>query len=99
MAEEISIKLWYGGTFVSHASRLRYCGGEQKTIRLDIDHVSYFEIVDYVMKTCSYVSKDFIMYYKLPNNGGLKLLTIDADVMDMVEAFRNADEIVNVYVQ
>ncbi|KAK1423875.1 hypothetical protein QVD17_19184 [Tagetes erecta] len=71
--------------------RPNYVWGQSTLLWLDVDKLSYFELVDYVMETGSYQSKDFSLYCY--DCGILKHLVSDKDVID----FANSIHFVDVY--
>ncbi|XP_076933554.1 uncharacterized protein LOC143599494 [Bidens hawaiensis] len=92
MEEIINIMLWHGGT-IKDSPKFRYVGGDSTIVRLDIDKASYFELIDYVMKTGCFKSKDFYMYCLIPGVGGLRPLVNDFDVIDIIKMEGSEDEI------
>ena len=100
MGDYIDFRIWYGGTFEVATPGLRYVGGDKRLLRLDTDHLSFFELVDYAMECGSYESKDFHLFYYLPDNKGLKRLVSDIDVIELGNKYGfNSNEILDVYVQ
>ncbi|KAD2803962.1 hypothetical protein E3N88_37339 [Mikania micrantha] len=80
---EMNIKLWYGGAIHAVHPRFNYVGGESKLISNDIDKLSFFELVDYVMETGQYKSKKFHMYWLNTVHIVMKKLVSDKEVSEM----------------
>ncbi|KAD4889169.1 hypothetical protein E3N88_21242 [Mikania micrantha] len=86
MEDDVLVKVWYGGK-LSKNPKLHYVGGETSMIKVEVDKMSYFELVDYVMEVGSYEKKDFLMFYLLPGKKfkeGLVELKNDEDVSRMM---------------
>ncbi|KAK1425137.1 hypothetical protein QVD17_20482 [Tagetes erecta] len=94
MDDLISINLWYAGKFEDSIPKPTYVGGYSAVLRLDVDKLSYFEIVDYVLDIGSYKSKDYDLYC-FDNDGVLKRLLTDRDVYE----FANSNQQLDIYVQ
>jgi hypothetical protein len=100
MEDRISINLWHGGTFEVAKPKLRYVGGESKLIFVDVDKLYFFELVDYAMETGSYQEKNFIMYYFKLDDGNLKRLYNDQDVIDMgCSVSDKSTQVIDLYIQ
>ena len=87
--ERIEVKLWFGGTIKVGFAKAKYVGGSSKLLDIHIDQMSYFELVDYAMETGCYKSRDFQVYCLNPDDGSLKQLVNDKDVLDMAMKFNN----------
>ncbi|KAK1431469.1 hypothetical protein QVD17_07928 [Tagetes erecta] len=89
MDDTITINLWYDGT-LEDTPRPKYVGGYSALLRLDVDKLSYFEIVDYVMDTGCYKSKDYDLYC-IDKTGVLKRLVSDKDVTEFATSTNPLD--------
>ncbi|KAD4585445.1 hypothetical protein E3N88_23046 [Mikania micrantha] len=102
MEDDVLVKVWYGGK-LSKNPKLHYVGGETSMIKVEVDKMSYFELVDYVMEVGLYEKKDFFMFYLLPGKKfeeGLVELKNDEDVSRMmVDLGEDVRHILHLYVE
>lgn len=75
--------LWYGGSLDFSFDQPQYIGGQSKLIRMDVDHIAYFELLEYAMDTGCYESRDFYMYGLNADTGEFKFFGDDNDVMEI----------------
>ncbi|XP_021990818.1 uncharacterized protein LOC110887548 [Helianthus annuus] len=61
----------------------QYVGGDSKLVRVDVDHISYFELVDYAMESGFYSSRKFHIYGLDADDGGLHHFESDKDVLHL----------------
>lgn len=100
MEDRIRIKFWTNGTFEVEPPKLRYAGGNCTLLRLEVDKLSYFELLDYAMEYGSYESKNLWLYCKIPGDGRLKRLVMDRDVTEIVSMVNStSDKGLAIYVQ
>ena len=82
------MKFWYGGKFKRIGVALDYVGGKYKSLSLNPDLISWFDLDDLVVTTLG-VNYEHQLYYLLHNSnifeGGLRRVNSDELVMEMAE--------------
>ncbi|KAK1432692.1 hypothetical protein QVD17_09590 [Tagetes erecta] len=101
MSDYMMVKIWHGGTVIQEP-KVKYDGGDSKIFQIDVDKMSYFEIIGYVMDCGSYESTNLLMYYLNPGTkleNGLVELKDDKDVSVLLNKFRKKlnTKICNIY--
>ncbi|CAO2813979.1 unnamed protein product [Amaranthus hypochondriacus] len=66
MNDSITLKFWYGGTLKKGVVGFEYLCGMCKTMSVDPDKISYFELEGIVKEDVG-VKYDFSLWYHLPN--------------------------------
>ncbi|XP_076916988.1 uncharacterized protein LOC143576876 [Bidens hawaiensis] len=103
MDEKIKVKAWHGGKLQPNP-KLHYERGDSYMFEVEVDKTSYFELLDSLIETKSYSTRDFELYYLMPRkkfDEGLRQIKNDKDVMDMVVNLRDKDvwNILHLYAQ
>lgn len=90
MAEKVvTIRLYYNGVFKQNT----YSGGRSFGVnRVDVDEFSYTVLMEYV-KDYLHFSEIGGVYIRNENNGGWKLVTKDEELIELVNAYKNDEEI------
>ncbi|KAJ0867672.1 hypothetical protein HanRHA438_Chr12g0565881 [Helianthus annuus] len=83
MSLTIDVMLWIGGHIEVGFGQPQYVGGDSKLVRVDVDHISYFELVDYAIESGVYSSRKFHMYGLDADDGGLHHFESDKDVLHL----------------
>ena len=86
MNDSITLKFWYGGVLKKRVVGFEYVYGICKTISIDSDKMSFFELEGIVKEDLG-VKYEFCLWYHLPNAlsflEGLKRVTDDICVGNM----------------
>ncbi|XP_076920388.1 uncharacterized protein LOC143581505 [Bidens hawaiensis] len=103
MDDKIKVKAWHGGKLQPNP-KLHYEGGDSYMFEVEVDKMSYFELMDYLIETKSYSTRDFALYYLMPGkkfDEGHRQIKNDKDVMDMVVNLGDKDvrHILHLYAQ
>jgi hypothetical protein len=80
------VKIWHGGKFKRTGVGLEYLGGEFRTVSVDPDLISWFDLDELVVTNVG-IEYNHTLYYSLHNSStfeeGLRRVNSDASVMEM----------------